>query len=88
MLKYHVLGLLFFDFASIFLFISKFLYKKAPGIFHPRAKNILYVNCDFNEKSCHTLYFLLFEVKNHFLLIAACAAAKRAIGTRKGEQDT
>ena len=61
---------------------------KKPSDASPRAKNILYVNCDFNEKSGHTLYFLLFEVRNHFLLIAACAAAKRAIGTRKGEQDT
>jgi hypothetical protein len=33
MLKYQVLGHLFFDFAFISPFISKFLYKKALGVF-------------------------------------------------------
>ena len=37
-----------------------------------------------------TGFFITLEIKNYLLgvLIAACAAARRAIGTRKGEQDT
>ena len=32
--------------------------------------------------------FVVYAVKDYFTLSAACAAAKRAIGTRKGEQLT
>ena len=32
--------------------------------------------------------FFIYKNVSYLLLIAACAAAKRAIGTRNGEQDT
>ncbi len=33
-------------------------------------------------------YFIRCKAIDYLLLIAACAAARRAIGTRNGEQDT
>lgn len=52
------------------------------------------LKAEFLQTSKVTLYvwthimFLHDFIYNYFSLIAACAAARRAIGTRNGEQET
>ena len=42
--------------------------------------------CD--SSPVHAAQTAFYLITNYLLAIAACAAAKRAIGTRNGEQDT
>ena len=57
--------------------------------------DLLFMYCIMNRiilqikkaPSCEEAFFY-FKNISYLFLIAACAAAKRAIGTRNGEQDT
>ncbi len=66
--------------------------KKDPGkrkrIMLLFSKVYIFRNINYNLSPAKTLSAITRNKNSYLLCIAACAAAKRAIGTRNGEHDT